>query len=92
MKFELSDVMILKVEQFPWEFSGRKGISYKVRILSGGSVYTAKCDKDFYERFALVAEEKGTASCSIKPVRVVRDNRVVEYVELHIQNFVSSAE
>jgi|GEM_PF-3267530 hypothetical protein len=89
MKFDLSGVMILKVEQLPWEFSGREGTSYKVRILYAGSVFTAKADKDFYERFALVAEEKGTASFLIKPVRVARDNRVVEYVDLYVQNFVS---
>jgi len=50
MKFDLSGVMILKVEQFPWKFSGREGTAYKVRVLYEGSVFTAKADNGEYSK------------------------------------------
>jgi hypothetical protein len=91
MKFNIDDVMLLKSTKFDWDISGKKGISYKARLLYEGDVFTAKTSKDFYERFALVAEEKGTASLKVKSYRVARDERVVEYCDLYIEDFKSNS-
>lgn len=68
MKFEFDSVTLLKVTAKPYDFNGRKGISYKGVVLVEGEIYNVKLDENLYTRLQSIVEQKGSASFQVKTV------------------------
>jgi len=59
------DATLLKCEEFPYDFEGRKGIAYSARILVAGTLFKCKISKEVFDALKDQIEVKGTAKLSL---------------------------
>lgn len=80
MKFEFSDVTLLKVGAFPYDIGGNKGVSYKANMLINGDFFKLKISADLYNELQEVEPSTiGKATFEVTSSKEVVSVKLVDF-------------
>jgi len=57
-KFEAGGVKLLKVDKYPYDFNGNKGVTYKANVLMDGDFYKLKMSEETHDKLAKIVGDK----------------------------------